>query len=155
MIAKLKRREFIMLLGGAAAGWPLAALAQQDRMRRVGMLSSLAADDPQSQARNAVLLQGLQELGWVVGRDLRIDFRWGEGDVDRTRKYAAELVALKPDVILAVGASTVKPLQQATHTVPLVFLQVTDPVGAGLVATLARPGGNITSFTNFEFATSG
>jgi len=149
----VKRREFITLLGGAAA-WPLVARAQQS-MRRIGMLSSLATDDPQSQARNAALLRALQELGWIVGRDLRIDFRWGEGDADRTRRYAAELVALAPDVILAVGASTIKPLQQVTRVVPLVFLQVTDPVGAGLVASLMRAGGNITGFTNFEFATSG
>jgi putative tryptophan/tyrosine transport system substrate-binding protein len=149
------RREFITLLGGAAAAWPFAAQAQREQVRRIGMLSSLAADDPQSQARNAALVAGMQERGWIVGRNLHIDFRWGEGDADRTRKYAAELVAFTPDVILAVGASIVKPLQQATRTVPLVFLQVTDPVGAGLVASLTRPGGNITGFTNFEFATSG
>jgi putative tryptophan/tyrosine transport system substrate-binding protein len=130
-------------------------MKRRERLRRIGMLSSLAANDPQSQARNAALERGLQALGWIVGRDLWIDFRWGEGDADRTRRYAAELVALAPDVILAVGASTIKPLQQVTRDVPLVFLQVTDPVGAGLVGSLMRPGGNITGFTNFEFATSG
>jgi putative ABC transport system substrate-binding protein len=151
----MKRREFITLLGGAAA-WPIAARAQQpERMRRIGVLSSLAADDPQSRVRNAEFERGLQQAGWIVGHNLQIDYRWSAGDVDRVRQYAAELVALTPEVILAVGASTVKPLQLTTRTVPLVFLQVTDPVGAGLVASLAQPGGNITGFTNFEFATSG
>jgi putative ABC transport system substrate-binding protein len=148
------RCEFITLLGGAVA-WPLAAWAQErGRMQRVGVLVALAADDPQAQARNAAFLSGLGELGWGVGRNLQIDYRWGGGDAARLPRYAAELVALAPDVILAVGASTVGPLQQATGTVPIVFVQVTDPVGAGYVASLARPGGNTTGFTLFEFGIS-
>jgi putative ABC transport system substrate-binding protein len=155
MTAKMKRRAFISLLGGAAAAWPLAGSAQQpDRMRRVGALMNLAADDPESQARVAAFAQGLQELGWTVGRNVRLDYRWGAGDVERYRRYAAELVALKPDVILAGGAAT-GPLQQATRTVPIVFAALVDPVGAGFVASLARPGGNITGFTPFEYGLSG
>jgi ABC-type uncharacterized transport system substrate-binding protein len=151
----MRRREVISLIGGAVA-WPLRAHAQQlQRMRRIAMLSSLAEDDPQSHARNAAFLQGLQELGLLEGRNIQIDRRWGAGDAARTQQYAAELVALNPEVILAIGASTIKPLQQVTRTTPLIFLQVTDPVGAGLVAGLARPGGNVTGFTNFEFATTG
>jgi putative ABC transport system substrate-binding protein len=135
----IQRREFITLLGGAAAALPLAARAQQgERMRRIGVLMNLAADDPQSPVRIATFLLGLQESGWTDGRNLRIDYRWGAGDPDRYRRYAAELVALAPDVILAVGAS-LGPLLQATRTVPIVFTVVADPVGAGLVASLARP----------------
>jgi ABC-type uncharacterized transport system substrate-binding protein len=130
----MRRREFITLLGGAAAAWPLAAHAQQsERVRRIGVLSTLPADDPEATARTAAFLQTLQELGWTDGRNVRIDIRWGAGDPERIRKYVAELVALKPDVILATGASTVGPLQRATRTVPIVFVQVTDPVGAGVV----------------------
>ena len=152
----MRRREFITLLGGAAATWPVAGRAQQpERVRRVGVLMSLAADDKEGQARLTAFLQGLQELGWLEGRNIQIDRRWAAGDVARTQQYAAELVALHPEVVLAVGASTIKPLQQVTRTTPLIFLQVTDPVGAGLVAGLARPGGNVTGFTNFEFATTG
>ena len=152
----MKRREFITLLGGAAAAWPLAARAQQpERMRRIGVLMSLAADDPEGQARVAAFLQGLQQLGWTDGRNVRIDTRWGAGDADRSRKYAAELVALAPDVILASGGSAVGPLLQATRTVPIVFTQTPDPVGAGFVASLARPGGNATGFTMFEYGMSG
>ena len=152
----MRRREFITLLGGAAAAWPLAARAQQaERMRRIGVLMSLAADDPEGQARLAAFLQGLQQLGWTDGRNVRIDTRWGAGDADRIRKYAAELVALAPDVILATGSSAVGPLLQATRTVPIVFAQVTDPVGAGFVESLARPGGNATGFTMFEYGMSG
>ena len=151
----MKRREFITLLGGTAAAWPLAARAQQgERMRRIGVLMNLAADDPQSPVRIATFLLGLQESGWTDGRNLRIDYRWGAGDPDRYRRYAAELVALAPDVILAVGAS-LGPLLQATRTVPVVFAQVADPVGAGFVASLARPGGNVTGFMEFEFSISG
>ena len=156
MAIYIRRREFISTLCGAVASWPVAARAQQaERVRRIAMLSSLGEDDPQSHARNAAFLQGLQQLGWLEGRNIQIDRRWAAGDVARTQQYAAELVALRPEVVLAVGASTIKPLQQVTRTTPLIFLQVTDPVGAGLVAGLARPGGNVTGFTNFEFATTG
>src|SRR5262249_33719572 len=152
---RMRRREFITLLGGAAA-WPRTTRAQQaERMRRVGVISTLPADDPEGTARTTALLQTLQELGWTDGRNLRIDIRWGAGDSERIRKYAAELLALKPDVVLATGASTVGPLQRATRTVPIVFVQVTDPVGAGLVESLARPGGNATGFALFEYSTSG
>ncbi len=148
------RREFIRLLGGAVASCPLAARAQQRGVLRIGVLSNLAADDPEAQARNAAFLQGLQELGWIVGRNVRIDYRWGAGDTDRLRKYATELVALAPDVILASAGLTVRALQQATRTVPIVFAQVIDAVGAGFVASLARPGGNTTGFTLFEYGIS-
>jgi putative ABC transport system substrate-binding protein len=147
----MKRRAFITLLGGAAA-WPLAARAQQaERVRRIGVLMNLAADDAEGQARLAAFLQGLQEAGWAVGQNVRIDLRWGAGDPDRFRKQAAELVALTPDVVLASSLPVVGPLLQATRTVPIVFVQVVDPVGAGLVASLAQPGGNATGFTNSEF----
>jgi ABC-type uncharacterized transport system substrate-binding protein len=150
----VRRREFITGLGGAAV-WPLTARAQQrERMRRVGVLMNIASDDPEAQARLAAFLQGLQEWGWSVGRNVRIDYRWGAGDADHVRRYAAELVALAPDVILAYGTSTVGPLQQITRTVPIVFTQIVDPVGGGLVASLARPGGNATGFTLFEYGIS-
>ena len=155
-MSDMRRREFITLLGGAAAAWPLAARAQQgERVRRIGVLMTTAADDPEAQARIAAFLQGLQQLGWADGRNVRIDTRWGAGDADRVRRYAAELVALAPDVILATGSSTVGPLLQATRTVPIVFANVTDPVGAGFVDSLARPGGNATGFTSFEYSMSG
>jgi putative ABC transport system substrate-binding protein len=151
----LRRREFITLLGSAAA-WPLAARAQQpERMRHIGVLTNLSAGDPEDQARNAAFLQGLQLLGWTVGRNVQIDYRWGAGDVDRNRRNAAELVALAPDVILTTGNPTLAPLQQATRTVPIVFVQTTDPVGAGVVESLARPGGNVTGFTIMEYGASG
>src|SRR5215831_5096597 len=151
----MKRRDFITLLGGTAA-WPLAARAQQpERMRRIGVFMSLAADDKQAQARLAAFLQGLQELGWTDGRNVRIDVRWGAGDVDRNRKHAAELVALAPDVILASGGSLVGGLLQATTTVPIVFTQTPDPVGAGFVESLARPGGNATGFSIFDYSLGG
>jgi putative ABC transport system substrate-binding protein len=150
----MRRREFITLLGGAAT-WPLAARAQQSgRVRRIGVLVALSADDALAQGRNAAFLQGLADLGWRVGRNVQIDFRWGAGDTARYPKYAAELVELAPDVILAVGASVVWPVLHATPTVPVVFVQVTDPVGAGYVSSLARPGGNATGFTLFEFGIS-
>jgi ABC-type uncharacterized transport system substrate-binding protein len=150
----MTRREFITLLGGAAATWPLAARAQQgERMRRIGVLVAVA-DDPEGQARIAAFLQGLQQLGWAEGRNLQIDTRWGAGDADRFRKYAAELVALAPDVILAAGGAVVPPLLQATRSVPIVFTQTPDPVGAGFVDSLARPGGNVTGFTVFEYGIS-
>jgi putative ABC transport system substrate-binding protein len=150
------RREFISLLGGAAAAWPLAARAQQTGpVRRIGVLMSLAADDPEMKARLAAFLQGLQELGWTDGRNVRIDTRSTAGDAERIRRYAAELVALAPDVILAAGGQVVGGLLQATRTVPIVFTQTPDPVGAGFVASLARPGGNATGFTQFEYGISG
>jgi putative ABC transport system substrate-binding protein len=152
----MKRREFITLLGGAAAAWPLAARAQQkERVRRIGVFMPGVADDPEYQARNAAFLQGLGELGWIVGRNVRIEYRWGAGDVERYRAIAAELVALAPDVVLALGYSTVSALQKASRSVPIVFANVTDPVGGSLVASLARPGGNITGFTTSEFGFSG
>jgi putative ABC transport system substrate-binding protein len=150
----MRRRAFISLLVGAAA-WPLSARAQQgEQMRRVGVLMSLAADDPEGQARVTAFVQGLQELGWTVGRNVRIDYRWPAGDAERSRRYAAELVALAPDVILAGAGSVVPSLLQATRTVPIVFTQTPDPVGAGFVNSLARPGGNVTGFTTFEYGIS-
>ena len=148
----MKRREFITLLGGAAAAWPLAARAQQaERMRRIGVLIPLAADDPQSQRRMTAFVQGLQELGWTDGRNIRIDTRWTAGDTDRMRRHAAELVALAPDVILASGGTVVGALLEASRTTPIVFTLTVDPVGAGFVASLARPGGNATGFTGYEY----
>ena len=146
----MKRREFITLMGGAAAAWPLAAGAEQvERVRRIGVLMSVAADGPEGQARLAAFLEGLQQLGWADGGNVRIDYRWGAGDAERSRKYAAELVKLSPDVILASG-DPVMALQQATRTVPIVFTIIADPVGAGLVEGLARPGGNSTGFMSYE-----
>jgi ABC-type uncharacterized transport system substrate-binding protein len=146
----MRRREFITLLGGAAAAWPLAAGAEQvERVRRIGVLMSVAADGPEGQARLAAFLEGLQQLGWADGGNVRIDYRWGAGDAERSRKYAAELVKLSPDVILASG-DPVMALQQATRTVPIVFTIIADPVGAGLVEGLARPGGNSTGFMSYE-----
>jgi putative ABC transport system substrate-binding protein len=151
----LQRRSFITLLGGAAT-WPLTARAQQpERMRRIGVLMNLAADDALGQARQTAFVRALEELGWADGRNVRIDIRWGAGDADRYRKYAAELVAFAPDVILATSGATMPALVQATRTVPIVFVQVPDPVGSGFVASLARPGGNATGFTQFEFGLSG
>jgi putative ABC transport system substrate-binding protein len=147
----MRRREFIALLAGAAALRPLAAHAQADRVRRVGVLMNLGADDAEGQARLAALLQGLQEAGWVVGRNLRIEIRWGAGDADNFRKHAAELVSHAPDVLFASGIPAATPLLQANRTVPIVFAQVVDPVGAGLVTSLARPGGNATGFTFAEY----
>jgi len=153
---QLKRRDFIALAGGAAATWPLAARAQQlDRMRRIGVLTFLAADDPESKIYIATFLQQLQELGWTVGRNVQIDYRSTAGEAELIRKYAAELIALAPDVILTAGGSHVGPLQQATRTVPILFVQVADAVGGGFVSSLARPGGNATGFTNFEYDISG
>jgi putative tryptophan/tyrosine transport system substrate-binding protein len=151
----MRRREFIALIGGAAAVWPLAARAQQpERMRRIGVLISLAADDPESQRRVTAFVQGLQELGWTDGRNVRIDTRWAAGDADRTHRYVAELIALAPDVFLASGGTVVGPLLQATRAVPVVFTLLADPVGAGFVSSLARPGGNATGFTGFEYGIS-
>jgi ABC-type uncharacterized transport system substrate-binding protein len=152
----VKRRDFIALLGGAAAAWPLAARAQQsERIRRIGVLMHTAADEPESQARLAAFMQGLQELGWAVGRNMRIDYRWSVGDVARLRKDAAELVALGPEVILAGVGATTQALQQASRTVPIVMAQALDPVGNSYVDSLARPGGNITGFIQFEYAFAG
>jgi putative tryptophan/tyrosine transport system substrate-binding protein len=149
----IRRREFITLLGGgAAAALPLAARAQQgERMRRVGVLMAIAADDPQSQRRLTAFVQGLQELGWTDGRNIRIETRWTAGDTDRMRRHAAELVALAPDVILASGGTVVGALLEASRTTPIVFTLTVDPVGAGHVASLARPGGNATGFTGYEY----
>ena len=151
----MRRREFIMLLGGSVAAWPLVAWAQQpERMRHIGVLIGNAADDAESQARTEAFAQGLAQLGWVDGRNVRIDTRWATAD--DIRRHAAELTELAPDVILAAtGTLTVAPLLQATRTLPIVFVLVIDPVGAGFVASLARPGGNATGFTIFEYGMSG
>jgi ABC-type uncharacterized transport system substrate-binding protein len=152
----MRRREFITLLGGTAASWPLAAHAQQgERIRRIGVLLPAASDDAQYHAWVGAFLQALALSGWVIGRNVRIDTRWTKGDADNARKYAAELVALTPDVILAHGVSTVRPLLQETRTVPIVFPVVSDPVGAGLVDSLARPGGNATGFMTTEYSMGG
>jgi ABC-type uncharacterized transport system substrate-binding protein len=151
----MKRREFIALLGGASAAWPLAARAQQaGGMRRIGVLMSTAADDPEGKARFTAFKQGLQQLGWTEGRNARIETRWSGGKADDVRRYAAELVALAPDVILGSGGAVVGPLLQVTRTVPIVFTQTPDPVGAGFVASLARPGDNATGFTQVEYGTA-
>jgi putative ABC transport system substrate-binding protein len=151
----MKRREFITLIGGAAAS-PFAAKAQRaERVRRIGVLMPGVAEDPENKNRIAAFQQGLQELGWTDGRNVRIDYRWGGGDADRIRSTAVELVALEPDVIFAVASSIIIALQQVTHTVPIVFANITDPVGAGYVDSLARPGGNITGFLLFEYGLAG
>jgi putative tryptophan/tyrosine transport system substrate-binding protein len=156
MTACIGRRDFITLLGGAAVAWPLVARAQQaDPTRRIGVLMNLTADDPEAPARIAAFAQGLADLGWTIGRNLRLDYRWGAGDAERIRKDAAELVALAPDVILSSGTPSVAAVQQATRSVPIVFAQVVDPVGSGFVESLARPGGNITGFSVFEYGISG
>ena len=150
------RREFITLLGGAAAGWPLAARAQQaERMRRIGVLLPAMADDPEWQARVGAFLQALALLGWTIGRNVRIDIRWATTNAGEIRRHAAELAALAPDVILAGGATPAGPLLQATSIVPIVFTFGIDPVGAGLVDSLARPGGNATGFMSYEFSIGG
>ena len=151
----MKRREFITLLGGATA-WPIAARAQQpERMRHIGVLLPAAADDAEFQAWVGAFMQGLGLLGWTIGRNVRSDTRWATSDVANIRTYAAELAALAPDVILAHGAATLAPLLQATRTTPIVFVGVTDPVAAGLVDSLARPGGSATGFMNFEYGVGG
>jgi putative ABC transport system substrate-binding protein len=152
----MTRREFITLLGGAAAAWPFGVRAQQgEKIRRVGVLMNIAADDAQAQSRIDAFLHGLQPLGWTVGRNLRIDVRWAAANAGLFRKYATELVALEPDVILASTNPAMTPLQEATRTVPIVFTITVDPVGAGFVASLARPGGNITGFSLYEYSISG
>jgi putative ABC transport system substrate-binding protein len=151
---QLKRRELIALLGGAAA-WPKAVRAQQtERVRRIGVLTSLATDDPEDQARLSAFTQGLHKFGWIVGDSVRIDVRFGAGDTERISKFASELVSLKPDLILAYASPSVVPLLRATRTIPIVFANVIDPVGAGFVASLARPGGNATGFSLFEYGIS-
>jgi putative ABC transport system substrate-binding protein len=149
----MRRREFIKVIAGLAAAWPLAARAQQtDHMRRLSVLMSVTEADAQGQARVAALKLGLLEHGWIEGRNLEIDYRWGGGDSGRLRAYAAELTALNPDVIFAAPSAALAAIQRATRTIPVVFAQVSDPVGAGFVASLAHPGGNITGFALFEFA---
>jgi ABC-type uncharacterized transport system substrate-binding protein len=156
MAINIGRRELVTLIGGAPVTWPLAARAQQsDRVKRVGVLSSLPEHDPESVARRAVLEQALQALGWIAGRNLRIDYRWTSAEPAVLRKFAAELVALAPDVILASGNAAIPPMLQAARTIPIVFVQVIDPVGAGFVESMARPGGNITGFTQFEYNLAG
>ena len=150
----MRRREFIAGLGSAAA-WPVVARAQQgDRVWRIGVLTQMAADDPESAVRLTAFVQGLQELGWSIGRNVRIDYRWGAGDENRLRQYAVELVGLAPAVILAAGGATLNPLREASRTVPIVF-DALDPVAAGFVESLAHPGGNSTGFTEFEYGQSG
>jgi putative tryptophan/tyrosine transport system substrate-binding protein len=153
----VRRRDFITLIGGALAAWPLAARAQQvERMRRIGVLMASAADDSENEARMAAFLQGLARLGWTDGRNVRIDTPWATTNADDLRRHAAELAALAPDVLVAAtGTATAAPLLQATRTVPIVFVVVIDPVGAGFVASLGRPGGNATGFTIFEYGLSG
>src|SRR5437588_4424504 len=153
----MRRRKFVALLGSSAVAWPLAARAQQvaAKMRRIGVLMSQSADDPDALAWISAFAQGLQERGWTIGGNVRIEYRWGAGDLDRFRKYAAELVALSPDVIVATAGSIVGALQQVNRTVPIVFVTTVDPVGGGWVESLARPGGNATGFASFEFSMSG
>jgi len=154
MMINIARRKFIAAVGGAAAAWPLTARAQQPaQMRRIGVLHSTRAED--AQAYHAAFVQGLQQLGWSEGRNVRIDTRWAAGDAADTRKYAVELVALAPDVILAVGSGSIGALLEATRTVPIVFTIVPDPVGAGFVQSLSRPGGNASGFMMFEYGLSG
>jgi ABC-type uncharacterized transport system substrate-binding protein len=151
----MKRREFIMLIGGAAA-WPLAARGQQPgRMRRVGVLTPFPADDAEGHARLTAFAQALQQLGWTVGQNVHIDYRWGPGNAETMRKYATELVALTPDVVLASTSAAVPPLLEASRSIPIVFAGVADPVAAGFVESLARPGGNATGFTVYEYSISG
>jgi putative ABC transport system substrate-binding protein len=151
----MRRREFIKAIAGSAAAWPLAASAQQpDQMRRIGVLMNQSASDPETQARTKAFLQGMQELGWIEGRNMRVDIRWDAGDVDYARKMAAELVALSPEVILSSGVTGLSALQKI-RDIPIVFAIAPDPVGAGFVDSLARPGGNVTGFMQFEYNLSG
>jgi putative ABC transport system substrate-binding protein len=152
----MRRREFIAFVGSTAAAWPLTVRAQQrEQVRRIGVLMNVAPEHPEGQPAVAAFQQALQQLGWSDGRNARFEIRWGENDVDRDRKYAAELVAFAPDVILAAGTIGVTALQRVTRTVPIVFVRVADPIGAGIVDTLARPGGNVTGFMNYEYSLSG
>jgi putative ABC transport system substrate-binding protein len=152
----MRRREFITLLGGATAAWPLAARAQQSSpTRRIGMLSGTSETDPQTKAGVAAFAKALQELGWTDGRNIRIDYRWGASDVDRIQAFAKELVGLQPDLIVASTTPVVAAVARETRTIPIVFVVVSDPVGSGFVASLPRPGGNITGFINIEASLSG
>jgi putative ABC transport system substrate-binding protein len=152
----MRRREFIILLSGTAATWPLAARAQQgERMRRIGVLMTLSAGDPEVEARKPVFEQSLRHLGWTGGATLSIEYRSPGGDPESIRRHAAELVALAPDVIVTVGSLAPTPVLQATRTIPVVMVNVPDPVGTGWVQSLARPGGNATGFINFEYGLSG
>jgi ABC-type uncharacterized transport system substrate-binding protein len=152
----MRRRDFIKGIAGSTVTWPLVTHAQQEaRMRRVGVLMPFTPNDPEEKERNVVFEQSLQQLGWTIGRDLQIDYRSSGGDAAVARRYAAELVALAPDVIMTSGSLTIGPALQATRSIPIVFTNVADPVGAGFVQTLARPGGNATGFTNFEYTTTG
>ena len=154
--ADMKRRQFITLLGGAASTWPLTAWAQQgERLRRVGVLIGVAESDREGQVRIAAFGQALRDLKWAEGNNLRIDIRWGTGDAALTKRYAAELVSLAPDVILGTNTPTVRALKQATETIPIVFAGLSDPIGDGIVASLSKPGGNITGFTSFDAAIAG
>jgi putative ABC transport system substrate-binding protein len=152
----MQRREFIALVGGAAAVWPLALHAQQpERVRRIGVLYSLTENDPESVIRRAAFEQAIKELGWTIGGNLRIDYRWAGNDPELIRKFVAELVTLAPDVILTSGSVVVGPMVRATPNIPIVFLQVIDPVGSGLIESMAHPGGNVTGFTQFEYSLAG
>jgi putative ABC transport system substrate-binding protein len=152
----VKRREFIALLGGAAVAWPLPTRAQQpQRMPRVGVLMGVAEADPEGQARIAAFRLGLTDLGWVDGRNLRIEYRWAAGDADRIREYTAELVALAPDVLIGNGTAALAALRDATRSIPIIFVLVNDPVGQGFIPNLARPGGNITGFSFLEYSMVG
>jgi len=152
----MRRREFLGIVGSAAIAWPAVAGAQpRERVGRIGILMNAVAEEPEAQTYVAAFLQAMQESGWSVGRNLRVDLRWGGDDADRTRRYAVELAALSPDVMIAAGGPVVSAMRQATRTVPIVFAQSIDPVGAGVVASLARPGGNVTGFTQFEYGLSG
>ena len=152
----MRRRDFITLLGGAAAAWPIGARGQQpDRVRRVGALISLAEGDPEARAWTSSLTRRLGELGWAAGRNIHIDVRWDAGDANQAQMHAAEMVALAPEVILADGTRAVAALQRAGPTIPVVFVQVPDPVGAGVLPSLSRPGGNLTGFTHYEYSTAG
>src|SRR5215467_12654601 len=152
----MRRREFIKVIAGSTAAWPLTARAQQpEKVRRVGVLMAITADDAEAQARIAAFVRGLQQLGWTVGKNVQVDYRLAGIDADNLRKYAAELVALAPDVILAQSSPAIAPLLQATRTVPIVFTLIADPVGAGYVDSLSHPGGNATGFTVFEYSIAG
>src|SRR5215831_6339869 len=152
----MRRRELMTIVAGAAAAWPLTARAQPttERVRRIGVLMSTTADDPEGQARIAAFHQGLQELGWTLGRNARVDVRWGAFDADSSRHYATELVALAPEVIVANASAAMGALQQMRTVVPIVFVSIIDPVGAGFVKSLARPGGNVTGFSLFEYGSA-
>jgi ABC-type uncharacterized transport system substrate-binding protein len=152
----MRRRDVVKAIAGSAAAWPIAARAQQpERIRRIGVFMNLTADDPQSSKEISAFLDALRQRGWAPGSNLQIDYRWGAGDTNLDRKYAAELIALAPDVLLVAGGTAVGILQQMTRTMPIVFVEATDPVNRGLVTSLSKPGGNITGFTQFEFATAG